>query len=524
MMLLNAVRRLAKLAFAILFCLILSVVASAAEPKRVLLINSYGSDFEPFRFFVARFRAELAQQSSQPLDYYDVPLFSARFTEGARANPFLPYLDSLFSDRHIDLVVAVGAPAGRFVQKHRGELFSSTPLLLTAMEERRLGDVPLGDRDAAVVFQVDRFTMFQNIINLLPETNEVAVVIGNSPNSLAWRDTMVKQLEPLRDKVAITWLNDLSFSQVLRYVAFMPSRSAIYFGPIAADSTNVPPEAGSALSAIHGVANAPLFGTFDAYLGQGIVGGPLVSLSDLAREAAKVSVQLLRSGQPEIAKTSLTDSKLIFDGRELQRWNISEARLPAGSTVLFREPSAWERYRWYIASVSGFSVLAVLVVIILLINRNRLRRAHEEAYDLSEQLLKAQDSERARIARELHDDLSQRLAGLAIHAGAGTKGLKSLGGLSGLYQRLVRLSEDVHALSYRLHPSALVDFGLQAAIESECTHITNTTSIVINVHLTEPKKPSARHFTSPVPNSAGSPPECHTACRCDAGRCLARTC
>src|SRR4051812_18245585 len=48
-------RGLARLVCAVLFCLALSVVSSAEEPKRVLLLNSYGSDFEPFRFFVARF-------------------------------------------------------------------------------------------------------------------------------------------------------------------------------------------------------------------------------------------------------------------------------------------------------------------------------------------------------------------------------------------------------------------------------------------------------------------------------------
>ena len=146
-------------------------------------------------------------------------------------------------------------------------------MLLTAMDQRRLMDIPLSNHDAAVVLQVDRLATIQNILDLLPDTNKVAIVIGNSPNSLFWRDTMIRELEPLRGKVEFSWLNELSFDQTLKYVASMPPRAAIYFGPVAIDSTNVPPEAGSALSAIHAVASAPLFGTFDAYLGQGIVGG-----------------------------------------------------------------------------------------------------------------------------------------------------------------------------------------------------------------------------------------------------------
>ncbi len=86
------------------------------------------------------------------------------------------------------------------------------------------------------------------------------------------------------------------------------------------------------------------------------------------------------------------------------------------------------------------------------------RLAEEAERDLSGKLIRAQEDERARLARELHDDLTQRLAALAIDAGQG--GLRASGTadgatLRGLRNGLVRLSEDVHALSYRLHPSIL---------------------------------------------------------------------
>jgi signal transduction histidine kinase len=78
--------------------------------------------------------------------------------------------------------------------------------------------------------------------------------------------------------------------------------------------------------------------------------------------------------------------------------------------------------------------------------------------------------------------MSQRLAVLAMRMGSGVKRLNS-SGLRGVYHDLVRLTEDVHALSYRLHPSALADFGAQAAIESECTHFSQTSSIDVRTDL-----------------------------------------
>src|SRR4030095_2971719 len=76
-----------------------------------------------------------------------------------------------------------------------------------------------------------------------------------------------------------------------------------------------------------------------------------------------------------------------------------------------------------------------------------------------------------------HDDLTQRLARLAIDAGQierhATAPSESAAGRS-MREELVRLSEDVHALSYRLHPSVLEDLGLIEALKAECERFAQT--------------------------------------------------
>ena len=66
-----------------------------------------------------------------------------------------------------------------------------------------------------------------------------------------------------------------------------------------------------------------------------------------------------------------------FDWRELQRWRVAEANLPPNSTVRFREPTLWEQYRWDILAAAGFSGLQRILMVGLLLNRLRLRRAHD---------------------------------------------------------------------------------------------------------------------------------------------------
>jgi PAS domain S-box-containing protein len=99
------------------------------------------------------------------------------------------------------------------------------------------------------------------------------------------------------------------------------------------------------------------------------------------------------------------------------------------------------------------------------------RRAEDELYDLSRRLIGAHEEERELLARELHDDVSQRLAVLAIDVGraelAAPEG-EQAEALQEVRAGLVRLSEDIHSLAYQLHPSILEELGLGEALRAEC--------------------------------------------------------
>ncbi len=104
-------------------------------------------------------------------------------------------------------------------------------------------------------------------------------------------------------------------------------------------------------------------------------------------------------------------------------------------------------------------------------SRAALEVSHQEIQQLAGSLLTAHEDERRRLARELHDDLTQRLARLAIDAGRMESASEVPEGVRALREDLVRLSEDVHAMSYRLHPSVLDDLGLVEALRAECDRV-----------------------------------------------------
>src|SRR4029077_9812718 len=168
----------------------------------------------------------------------------------------------------------------------------------------------------------------------------------------------------------------------------------IFFLLLLRDAAGVTINADEALQRLHAVANAPINSMFEHQLGLGIVGGRLYEIGRPGKEAADVAVRILH-GEP----ASSFSPKLFerpparYDWRELQRWKIDQKLLPKGSTILFREPTIWQRYRaWIIAGLSICILQALLITGLLanLVKRRRAERsltqAEEEAHRHREQI------------------------------------------------------------------------------------------------------------------------------------------
>ncbi len=281
----------------------LALVASAVsaeQAKRVLFLHSFGPHFSPFNTFANEMRTRLAQGAVEPLDIYEASLETARFSElEADAGPFVDYLLALFNERPPDLVVTMGAPAARFAQVHRPRLFADTPMLITALEERTVQRDALTPNDAVVPLRLDLPGAMEGMLQLLPETRQVFVIIGDSPLEQRWAKELQSAFEAFASRVRLEWSGDLGFDAIRSRAAAMPSNSAVFYGLMFVDADGVPHEEHEALSALSAASAAPMFGVFDTQLGNGVVGGPMLPVERVAEAAAEVALALLAGAAPE---------------------------------------------------------------------------------------------------------------------------------------------------------------------------------------------------------------------------------
>src|SRR6266480_2861625 len=124
----------AALAIALLLATLCQSQADDVEPKRVLMLHSFGLRFKPWTDYAEGIRAEISRNSEAPVDYHDHSLLNARLGADKSDDPFVDYLDAVYSKVAPDLIIAFGAPAASFVQQYRDRLFPGKPMLFTAIE------------------------------------------------------------------------------------------------------------------------------------------------------------------------------------------------------------------------------------------------------------------------------------------------------------------------------------------------------------------------------------------------------
>ena len=222
---------------------------------------------------------------------------------------FAEYLRALYTSRPVDLIVAIGAPAAAFVQRYRQRLFPATPMVFTAVEQRRVQYEKLTENDTVVAVAHDFPAAFDNILRVLPLTKTIAVVNGASPNETFWLEEMRRELAPLTGRVELRWYNEKSFEEILVDAARLPPHSAIFWHLMNVDAAGVAHEANDALNKLSSSANAPIFSYDGSFFGEAIVGGPMHSVHKLGQITAAVAVRILNGEKAGDIKTPPTGSQ-----------------------------------------------------------------------------------------------------------------------------------------------------------------------------------------------------------------------
>lgn len=168
--------------------------------------------------------------------------------------------------------------------------------------------------------------------------------------------------------------------------------------------------------------------------------------------------------------------------------HVSDELVGAVCFALFLREHVWpaevvQKFR-LVGEIFANALLRKRVETALQESERALRTSETELQKLAGDLLAAQEAERRSLARDLHDDLTQRLAALSMDI-ASIEGQKNLsiksvrGQLDEVRTKIAELTSDVHGVARRLHPSVIDDLGLVKALRSECNSFSHREGIAV---------------------------------------------
>jgi signal transduction histidine kinase len=411
------------------------------------------------------------------LDYYSEFIDATRFPEPQYQKAFSDYLRLKYHDVRFDLVVAFNDSAVNFLDEHRAELFAGAPavFLMNAQPPRPIPNA------TGFVHERNYTGTLTLLQHLQPDVRNLFIVSGASLTDRQFEQAFRQQLQSSGSTLTFTYLAGLRTSDLEARLSKLPPHSAVYYAIVNEDGDGNNFHPLEYVDRVAQAANAPTYCWVDSAMDHGIVGGSLYSQRAAIERISQLAIRVLRGERADsIPVEDLDLNTNQLDWRQLRRWHIDEARIPAGALVRFRVPTVWEAYRVYILATLAVLLIQTALIVGLLIERRwrrhaeeqlrgsqtELRGSYERIRDLGSRLLRAQETERSRIARELHDDICQRMLLLTME-------LESLGGSDRDDDRAPtealtlaqNIAKSLHELSHQLHPTRLRLLGLITALD-----------------------------------------------------------
>jgi signal transduction histidine kinase len=456
-----------------------SIVAQPTKAvRRVLIFNDFGSISSPGIAILDQAIAAVLEDSPYQIELYNENLEATLFPDEASQHRFREWYIRKYSDRKPDVIITVGPASLRFMVESHERSFPNTPIIFCGSTQEMLDQLKPDSHFTGVWGVAQPEKTLIAALHLQPETKHVVVVGGVGAFDRSLEAVTRESLHKYESQFEFTYLTNLDMSTLLERLRRLPNKTIVYHTSIMEDAAGAHfIDATQAVPLVVNAANAPVFALDDVDVGKGTVGGNVVSWAADGKVAAEMALKILDGAKPQEIPAVRNNNVYLFDWRALRRWGFRESDLPPGSVVIFRELSVWERTKriWTTGLIIILGLSAVAAY--LQFSRRQLRQARDAQLQLSGLLINAQEKERSRLASELHDDFSQRLALLALGLENASESLTvsteaAKRQLDELCNSASELGADLHTVSHRLHPSGLESLGLVSGLSALCKEFT----------------------------------------------------
>jgi PAS domain S-box-containing protein len=370
-----------KLVLLLLGALLLFQAAAPAKVKgvrRVLILNVFGPLSSPGVAVMDEAIVAALQESPYQIELYSEDLEATLFPDEAVQRQFREWYIRKYRDRKPDLIIAVGLEPLRFMVASHETSFSNIPIIFCGSTEEMLGELKLDSHFTGVWAVAQPEETLRAALSLQPGTKSVVVTGGVGAYDRYLEAIARESFRKYESRFEFTYLTDLAMPALIERLKHLPDHTIVYHTSVMQDAAGERfIDASQSVPLIASAARAPVFVVDDVDLGNGTVGGYLVSRAAIGKTVGQMAVRVLSGEKPQDIPIVRSPNVSMYDWPALRRWGLKESNLPPGSLVLHRQPKVWELYGWYI--VGSIVLLLFQTLLIFGLLRQRARRIMTES-------------------------------------------------------------------------------------------------------------------------------------------------
>lgn len=353
----------------ILFSLILINFLLANNTKEVLLLHSYHKGYI--------WSDDISKSIESTFSKYpNIELTTVYMDTKKVADPI--YLNNLaklykqqFEGREFDLVIVSDNNAFDFIIRYHEYLFKDLPVLFCGInnfDKVLLGENNMQKYTTGVVEQVDIEKNFELISSIHPNLKKLVIINDTSKTGYAVKRDLNPIIEKYKTKFDIEYVDNLEINDLKNKVSKLnPKDSAILFVLLFKDTTGRYFTYKQSFAQVKKSTNAPIYGLWDFYLNNGIVGGLLTSGAEQGKAVSKMALEILLKNKKisEMPIIEKSPNLYMFDYKELNKFGIDIEQF-VENPIIINEPSSIykEHTKFFIISILTILTLSIIVIIL----------------------------------------------------------------------------------------------------------------------------------------------------------------
>lgn len=246
------------------------------------------------------------------------------------------FLEKKYTNKKYDVIIATDDAAYTFIKEKGNEVFKDIPVVFCGITN--IEDGENRERNfTAVLEEHDIISTLEIALKLHPEVKNVYVINDTTTTGKAIQLKIEEAKREFEDRLQFYDIGDKPMEEVIEQVKRLDEDSLIFFSLYIRDGENAYFEYDEAIQIVAEVANVPIYGVYEIFLGKGIVGGRLASAFKQGEKAAEYAIEIIKGTNPKdlpiLEKTSVSYQ---FDNIELEEHAIDISKLPADSVVINR--------------------------------------------------------------------------------------------------------------------------------------------------------------------------------------------